>query len=232
MHRLSTLFFPTAVLLFSIVVVYLSVPRLIAHLKDSYPNTVYNQLVNHDDPPDEWIIKARNELEGAIDLHETSYFWLKSGNFTLNQVLSGKIEGSERENLIQKSIIANQMCLALSPVEPFVWYRLAMLYYLLDPEDVRIPEMIRLSIYTQTVEPYLLKPRVSLLLNFYKGFLDEEMNSMLNSQIRLMWKLRKKELLDLVYKNPDTGFLVSEVLANSPDDLIQYHELLRKLTQK
>lgn len=230
-HHLSKRIVPATVLLFSIIIVFLSIPRLISSLNASYPDTVYKRLLYDGKPVDQSIIKARNSLGTAIEWNETAYYWIQNGHFLLEQALSGQYEWEERQRLIHQSRNAYKLCLTISPVEPYVWYRMAVITHLLDRTDQRITDMLKLSIYTGRVKPNLLKARVFFLYK-YKGVLGDELTSMLQSQIRLLWQLRKKDLVEVVYKNPDIVPLVYKVLNNFPDDQLQFNQLLEKYTEK
>ena len=120
--------------------------------------------------------------------------------------------------------------LAGSPVDPYGWYRLAVINQQTGAPLADILQAAKLSLYAGPVEPELLLPRIKLLYT-YRRYLDEELQGLCRNQFRLAWELRKRELL--VWLAQETGAMawIEPVFVNHLDEWSELQNAVAKLAK-
>ncbi|TXL13101.1 hypothetical protein BMR05_12880 [Methylococcaceae bacterium HT4] len=217
-------------LFFSVFLVVFSFPRLIAGIKIIYPNAVHETLLYSEVPANELMLRAVAKDEEALDWVDNSDTWLQIGHFLQTLIYSGQYEEDEYLAMNAVADRANQLCLSLSVVEPYVWYRLAVNRFIFDEKDLDVAQLLKFSIYTGRIEPNLLLLRLSFSSRYIDSF-DEELISLVKDQIRLAWLLKKQALVNTVFYAPeDLKPFVYDAL--TPEDLQIFNQLLEKTIQK
>lgn len=175
---------------------------------------------------DAYVAKDEEAL-GWVDNSDT---WLQIGHFLQTLIYSGQYEEDEYLAMNAVADRANQLCLSLSVVEPYVWYRLAVNRFIFDEKDLDVAQLLKFSIYTGRIEPNLLLLRLSFSSRYIDSF-DEELISLVKDQIRLAWLLKKQALVNTVFYAPeDLKPFVYDAL--TPEDLQIFNQLLEKTIQK
>lgn len=145
MKKLVSNFFPVIVLFFSVFLVVFSFPRLIAGIKIIYPNAVHETLLYSEVPANELMLRAVAKDEEALDWVDNSDTWLQIGHFLQTLIYSGQYEEDEYLAMNAVADRANQLCLSLSVVEPYVWYRLAVNRFIFDEKDLDVAQLLKFS---------------------------------------------------------------------------------------
>ena len=229
MERIANNFFLAIVVFLSLSLAVLSLPRLVSAITVIYPNAVHESLLYSETPANELMLKAKVKTEDALSWNDNSNYWLQIGNFL--QTLIWSDEYSKDEYLAMNVVAdkANQACLKLSVVEPYVWYRLAINRFIVNENDVEIINLLKFSIYTGRMEPNLLILRL-YFLSKYIDYFDKEMVGLVEDQIRLAWLLKTHQLLDTVISIPTLRPLVYDALDS--DELLIFNKRFEKTIQK
>lgn len=229
MKQISTYFFPAALLLCSLLLVAFSLPRLMAGLKMTYPNTVYQQLSTDKLVANEIIVQARVDAEEALAWNQSGFTWAVIAYYLHELIYSDEYSVEDYLELASIAELANKNSLLLSVVEPYVWYRLGLIHFIYDKQDTANVNFLKLSMYTARVEPDLLILRLTFLAH-YLNSLDDELKGLMLDQIRLAWQFKKHDLLNLVITTPDLKPFVYNAL--NADDLLKFNQDFEKTIQK
>lgn len=138
--------------------------------------------------------------------------------------------GDSAQRLLQEIYQNTINGLGLSPVDPYNWYRLAVIKQILHHPSDKIIGAIRLSCYAGRVEPTLLLKRIRLL-QAYRNQLNDEMQDILHDQIRLAALLQFRRLIQLAYEQPDLIPVVGTALQHEPELWHRFQQSLDKLTR-
>jgi hypothetical protein len=200
----------------------LAIPRFIASLHALYPEAVYRQFKQARQPlPAEVYEQSNAALQQALAWHETGEYRQMQAFFDLLQNSAPRLAVHQRQRLIRQARGAITHGLQVSPVDPYAWFRLAVVEQLLKAQPRQIIEALRLSMYAGRVEPDLLAARLAFAYG-YRNVLDEEMLFLLKGQIRALWSFRKTELLAFASVHPDAVALIREALLDASDEWRQF----------
>lgn len=183
-------------MLLCLYMIIIALPRLIAAVYLLYPARVSEQfelkyeLVNLDH-----LVKSTEYVKKSLQWFENSSAW-SALSLAKSQQLH-LLESSFHEQIYQDIYQSNTQALALSPIEPFAWYRLFFTEQKLQATPEKIINNLRLSCYAGRVEPELVLKRVKMF-NQYQDLLNEEMLDILATQIRLSSLLEPRGLAQLV----------------------------------
>lgn len=229
MKKLSDNFFLVSFFFFSIVLGVLSLPRLIAGIKTLYPNAVYEHILQDEKPANELIVKANIKLKEAIEWNQNSHYWLQLAHFFQALIYSDEFKKNEYLALNSAADKANQNCLLISAVEPYVWYRLAVNRFIVDEKDMTIENLLKFSVYTGRIEPNLLISRLSFLARYIDSF-DDELISLVKDQIRLAWLSQRQQLINIIIDFPALQPFFYDALA--PEEHLILNQHIAKIIQK
>lgn len=180
--------------------IYAAVPRLFSAFYMLYPEQISKQF--KEDPRSvtlEQHQKSERYISQAISWFETGPLWQSLVLSQVNQL--DFIEVAAQDELILDIQQANSYSLSISPVEPYAWYRQAILAKSINIPAEQVVNNLRLSIYAARVEPDLLLNRITLF-NLYQDALDPETLAMFYEQIRLAANLKFHSLVKLVSSEP------------------------------
>ncbi|MGR8934187.1 MAG: hypothetical protein ACU837_07335 [Gammaproteobacteria bacterium] len=197
----------------------LAVPRFAASLYALYPEAVFQRFKQSKQTlPIDVYEKSSVDLEKAHNWFETAETWQMQAFFHLLRLNSAQtIAIEKRRQLILQANEAIIQGLRLSPVDPYAWFRLAVVDQMLDVNAKLLIEALRLSIYAGRVEPELLMPRLSLSYRYY-NLLDEDMRCLLKGQVRLAWLFRARELVVFAAEHQGVLPWIKDALFFSPGD--------------
>ena len=116
--------------------------------------------------------------------------------------------------------------LALAPVSPYAWARLAYIRFLQKGSSPGVASALRLSFLTGPFERDMVFPRLRLALAVYSNFSSEE-REMARRQIRFAWLLSRDEVVELAILSQ--RILVFRLaLVNQPQDLAIFDSMLKE----
>lgn len=205
-------------------------PRLISAFYLMFPAQVSEQFRKEPDSVNlSHLLKSEMYASMALDWFETGASWQV---LTLSKVRQlSYIAPSARQQKRQEIYQTNAKGLALSPIDPYAWYRLASIEKNLNHPANKIINSLRLSCYAGRVEPRLLLKRVGFL-HQYLAFLDKEMLDILFDQVRLSSLLQPRDLVTLVQQKPSLMPIVHEALQYDLEHLENFLQLFEKITHK
>ncbi len=163
MHRASTLIGAAAVFGFGAFVVWLAVPRTIAHATMARGNAAIEMLAQGGKvAPQQALatIAGRKQALGWLDLADG---WTDIGALSL--MLAGQSDHDQkaRTAFLDNAIRAFETGLALAPARPFAWLQLAQAHRARDAASARPFEAaLRMSYLTAPMEPRLIGQRVRI----------------------------------------------------------------------
>lgn len=207
-----------------------AIPRLISALYMFYPAQVNTQfkkdstlvgLKHH--------IKAEDYAINALKWFESSEIWQTLTVGKARQLVFIKAEFQSQK--IKEMYETNIQGLALSPIDPYSWYRLAIIQKKLHAPTHKILNNLRLSCYSGRIEPSLLIKRVSLF-NHYMPSLNTEMLEIMYDQIQLSSMLKMHDLVKLVQQQPILMTSVKKALQYDLDHWTNFIQLFEKTTHK
>jgi len=218
-------------LLFCVALLALSVPRLLGSLYAAYPETLLKQ---HKIVKDDFYRKAITELDVALSWHNDPQYWHLKSNCYLALYNSSTVTTEEKADTLAQAQIALEQGLALSPVDPFNWYKLASVRDLAGNSQHIIQSAYKLSLYSGRVEPDILISRLNFGLAHLKAF-DYETNDLWLKQIPIAYQIKPTELVNLTVHNPALKTFVFAVFLFQNDKLTHFinaFEIANKLTLK
>lgn len=211
-------------LLFCLSLLVLSFPRLIAAFYLFYPAQITEQFNKSSASVDlEHYIKSDEYIERSLRWSETGTSWQALAINKVRQIPF--LDAVSQHQILQVIDKANSNSLALSPVNPYAWFRLAVIEKSRNAEPIKVINALRLSCFAERVQQSLLLKRVKLLFSYQK-ILDDEMLAILYDQIYLASQLQFNGLVKLIKKSPDLLPLVEVALQH---DLEHWNKLLKRL---
>ncbi|MCK5353796.1 MAG: hypothetical protein KAJ63_01655, partial [Methyloprofundus sp.] len=210
--------------------IFAAVPRFISALYLLYPAQINEHYKKNVDSVDlNHHIKSAEYAKKALDWFESGSSWQ---TLTLSKARQlDFVEPSMQYKISQEIYQTNAQGLALSPIDPYAWYRFAATAKSMGLADKKIIDSLRLSCYAGRVEPELLLKRVTFLHRYFR-LLDNEMLEILYDQIRLSSLLRQRDLVKLVRQRSSLLPIVHESLQYDLELLNNFQQLFEKTTLK
>lgn len=211
-------------------VLMLAVPRFIASLYALYPEAALKQTQKNLSP--EVYEKSIAYLDQALAWYQNPDYSQSQAFLYLALLNASSLQPLEkRQVLLERAEAAIIQGLKLSPVDPYAWFRLALVEKMLKVPADKIINALRLSFYAGRVEPELLMQRLSFSYSFYNEF-NEEMQRLWQKQLTVAWAFHAAELVEFAALHPETKPLVEEAFAYSPDDWKKFSLALEIFIQK
>ncbi len=220
--------FPVFTLFAAFLVLCLAVPRLIASFYIAYPRFVEERMeTGH-------ISVATDAYQDLIHSVEQANHWSASStNWQLLSLIQtdnyfqhiDQLNDMERKSLLHKIKDAIVNGLKLSPVDPFAWYRLALIRQDEGCSAKEIIELLKMSIFLQGVSPEMVIRRVTLMLKYNNTINGPDFNILLR-QIRLAWKFKSTELVKLLLDHTEYTSIVNKAFLNEPLELLEIKKML------
>ena len=208
----------------------LAVPRFIASLYALYLEAAFKQTQKK--LPAEDYEKSIVHLTQALAWYENPEYWQTQAFFYLALFNSSPSYPLAKEQELLKQAQASVIQgLRLSPVDPYAWFRLAMVDKMLQMPTAQIINALKLSFYSGRVEPDLLMPRLSFSYDYYNAF-NEEMRGAWRKQIPVVWIFQAEQLVKFIALHPEAKFLVEQAFVYSPDDWKKFSHDLEIYIQK
>lgn len=223
----------TVIALFSIFLcfglLFLSVPRFIASLYALYPEATINQLSNN--LPTDVYRKSIVQLEHALAWDNNPEYWQNKA--LLHLTLSRDISLSKTDQQLAlidafQSIVKG---LQGSPVDPYAWYRLAVVESNLGMPGPAINSLLQMSILAGRVEPDLIMPRLILGM-IYFNFATPELREIWVKQFLLAWQFQPKVFVEFVVNNPGLKPLVDAAFLYDADQFSKFNNAFERTIQK
>lgn len=215
-------------LLSCILLVMTALPRFSAALYLLYPQQIDRQYRR-----DGSSISLNQHLESALAIkkalqwNESAEAWQR---LSIAQAHALQDTRNPTPALLHDIYHSIRSGLRLSPIDPYNWYRLAVAEQTLHHPDAKIINALRVSVYAGRVEPGLLLKRIRLL-HAYRQQMDEEMQTILQDQIRLAGLLRFRDLLQLAHEQPSLIPSIAKSLQYDPEIWHSFLQSLDKLTR-
>ena len=194
-------------------------PRLRGQLLAAYPRTVNSHLGLK--PSVAVLQQAVADLQQALTSDADPGHQQMLGILLATIASDHSLPLLEKINAWQQAKSAFREGLAASPVDPYGWYRLALINQQTGMPLADILQALKLSLYAGPVEPELMMERIKLLYA-YRRYLDSELQGLAQHQLRLAWELKKSQLLVWLARESDALAWVEPVFV---DHLEQWSEL-------
>ena len=208
----------------------LAVPRFIATNYTLYPNTAYRLTENI--LPLTVYENSIIDLTSALSWHKQADYWQSLGHFYTELLKSNPyIPEEQKQAHLKNAQAAILEGLALSPVDPYGWYQLALIDSQLKAPRLTIINALRLSFYAGRVEPELVIPRLFFSYDYYNDF-SADMQKIWQKQITIAWLFKRPQLVRFVLLHPEAKQLVLNAFINAPDDAKQFISMLAAITNK
>jgi hypothetical protein len=213
-----------------IIIVLTAIPRLMAAFYMLYPAQVNQQFKeDYQSVSIEHLLKSEEYIKQSLSWFSHGAAWQ---SLTINTARQLNFVTSDlRPKKIQAIYQANTQGLALSPIDPYGWYRLAIIEKNRQDLPLKVLNSLRLSCYSGRVEPALLIKRVSLF-HHYLTSLDTEMLSILYDQIQLSSIFRLKDLVKLAQKEPVLIISIQKALQYAPENWNNFIQQFKKAVRK
>lgn len=208
------------ILITSIVVLCLALPRFIAGIYSAYPQFIQDRI---DTESFKLANNAYSDLYHSVtqanNWSESSINWRLLSQLQTEEYFTrfDWLTDVEKKSLLARIEIAIIDGLKLSPIDPYSWYRLARIRQIEGFPSEDIIKAIEMSIFTQRMAPDLFIQRISLLLSF-KTDLNESLYAMLLAQIRLAWQFKRHDLVALVAQHINDKPLFNKAFSNYPEE--------------
>lgn len=212
MKNLSGRILPAFMLLSSILLLYIGVPRFLAELMLVPGTPIYERLNLGEQVTDEELDVLQDSREQAVSFvdHPKAYNQLGYVFLVRTQRASS---GHERIAFANQAIEALNTSISLAPVNTFAWARLATAYMLVGPEhNPKAVEAWRTSVALARFEPFLFLTRNHIGISLYQE-LDEEGRAILKEQVNLTYDWNRGQLRTYARQNelvPWIAFLLHE----------------------
>jgi hypothetical protein len=211
-------------IVFCLNLLVLSFPRLMAALYLLNPAQVSQQpekLANL--ARLQKLLQTNERIEHSLSWYETAENWQL---LVINKIRQMPMLDVVAQDLALQYIdAANRQSLALSPVNPYAWFRLALVGNIRKDPAKKVIDAVRLSCYAERVQPLLLLKRIKLLYP-YQAQLDDEMKAVLYDQIYLASQYRLWDLIVLIKQSAGLLPLVEIALQYDAD---RWNRILKRL---
>lgn len=200
----------------ALIVLTLAVPRLIASLWELRPAAYLDSSSASSALTTQQLLVIKPELVQALNIFETAHNYENLG--LVNQRLAQLSDAAEerRSALLLESEQAIRSSLALSCANPYAWLNLALLDRQLGKEPEVIIDALSMSLLTGRAETRLYLERLQLAFEYYPAVAGD-IAPLLAQQLRLAWKDKRNEVLQLVLKYKMQTVL-SAALSYTPAD--------------
>lgn len=217
--------------MFCLALIFLALPRLGASIELLYPEQSSDILNKKGEQPNlSYLLKNQLYIEAAQQWHVGS----KAHELlAFNQMQQMRwVPPQALNELLQSSYEHNSKALAQAPINPYVWYRQALLEFDLPAFDRLFAlNSLRLSCLSARVQPELLIPRSQLFLR-YEDALNEDLQELFEEQLRLAIMFKKGDMIKFAYVHPDVLYRLERALQNTPELWQNFLRKLEKYTQK
>jgi hypothetical protein len=192
-------------LLLGLVLMVVAGPRLVAALLDGPADRVVFYLQDGANVTDEALSGLIAARRSAAAWHETAQGQRDIAAAALQLIHRGRqaADYEEAERAVRRS-------LALAPVDPHTWARLAHIAWLRDREAHAASTALRASIQVGAYEPTLTAWRVGLILRLWDAVAAED-RSIFAAQIRQLAKDEPDTLIRLG-TDPEAARIIDEAL--------------------
>lgn len=169
------------------------------------------------------LLQTNERIEHSLSWYETGENWQL---LVINKIRQMPMLDVVAQDLALQYIdAANRQSLALSPVNPYAWFRLALVGNIRKDPAKKVIDAVRLSCYAERVQPLLLLKRIKLLYP-YQAQLDDEMKAVLYDQIYLASQYRLWDLIVLIKQSAGLLPLVEIALQYDAD---RWNRILKRL---
>lgn len=207
----------------------LSVPRFIASLYALYPEATINQL--SDNLPAEIYRKSIIQLERALIWDNNPEYWQNKALLHLALSGDGSLSKTDQQLALIDALQAIIRGLQESPVDPYAWYRLAIVESKLNMPASAINSLLQMSIFAGRVEPELVMPRLILGMSFYNSAAPE-LREMWLKQFVLAWQFQPKQFVKFVVENPGIKALVDAAFLYDADQSSKFNHAFEKTVKQ
>jgi hypothetical protein len=205
---------------------YLSVPRLVAAVL-LFPGDRPLQALQNERIP------SIAELEAIASSRTAAMRWIDQGQLWTDRSLArltliqDAAKGKEPAAALRQSALRDlDIGLALAPVSPYAWARLAYVRFLQNGSSPGVASALRLSFLTGPFEREMIFERLRLALAVYSNFSSEE-RELVRRQIRFAWLLSRDDLVELAILSQRT-LVFRLALVNQPQDLAIFDSMLKE----
>jgi hypothetical protein len=184
-----------AVLALGIALITLAVPRTAAYSLMVPGKAVLSDLARGKTVGPERLRAAIAGHEKALSWLDDPDGWIEIGAFTLVLARQRNMPDVDRTSLLDQSRGAISTGLALAPLRPFGWSRLAQVHQMLGRDAETMDRLLGISAATGALEPRLLTQRVRIGYAARSG-LSDATAARLTAEVRLWAKHQPTSLAD------------------------------------
>lgn len=193
MKNLSGRILPAFMLLSSILLLYIGVPRFLAELMLVPGTPIYERINLGEQISDDDLNVLQESREQAVSFvdHPKAYHQLG-----VVFILRAHRASTEAQRIVEAKLAIKHIktSLELAPVNTFAWARLATAYMLVGPEhNEKAVEAWRTSVALARFEPFLFPTRNHIGISLY-GDLSDEDRATLREQINLTYNWNRGQL--------------------------------------
>jgi hypothetical protein len=208
-----------------ILTLYFAVPRTIAAILLSPGNPPLRSLQNERAP-------SAAGLAAIIDSRTAAAGWIDQGRLWTDLALARLVEveraaKGQSPDPAKLDEISRDLAkgLALAPVNPHAWARLAYVRFL-QKDQPGVATALRLSFLTGPFEADMTFQRLRLALAVWSNFTTED-RELARRQIRFGWLLSRDEVVELAILSRRT-LVFRLALVNQPQDLAIFDSMLKE----
>jgi hypothetical protein len=202
------------------------------------PRTVAAALLLPGDGPLRALQNGRAPAPGAVEAivgsRTAAAHWVDDGRLWTDRALARLVEAEltaakdkQPPDPAKLEEISRDLAtgLALEPVNPHGWARLAYLRFL-QKKQLEVASALRLSFLTGPYEADMTFPRLRLALAVWSNFTTEE-RELARRQIRFGWLLSRDEVVELAILSRRT-LVFRLALVNQPQDLAIFDSMFKE----
>jgi len=212
------------------VLLYLGVPRTVAAVKALPGNEILRQVLRGH------VVPA-TAVEQLIATREATVVWTDRGrdwtDLGLAQLLLANLRARGEvmdQVLLKQSIASLEEGLAMAPLSPTAWLRLAYARSVMDGPSPAVADALRMSILTGPHEPELAFLRLRLCLLAWDHLSDDD-RVLVRRQIRFAWQVSRRSLVTLAEESTRLREIRLGLLED-PDALAEFERMLRGLRER
>lgn len=203
---LSAKILPAFMLVSSLILLYVGVPRFLTELMLVPGTPIYERINLGEQVSDEELDILQESREQAISFvdHPKAYDQLGQ-----THLIKARRAGVPETRLMhaKKAREALETSLELAPLNTFGWLRLATAYMLISPElNEKAVEAWRTSVACARFEPFIFLPRNHVAISLY-SLLSEEDRAILREQVLLTYNWNRGRLRNYAHQNNLTNWI-------------------------
>lgn len=208
---------------------WLAVPRFVGSLYALHPQATLDQ--QHNNLPIDAFHQCIRQLDDALAWDNNPEYWQNRGLCYLALSKYSEVDFIDRMRYLNDAKVSISNGLKLSPVDPYAWFRLAVVEHKLDQPNSVIRSALQMSFYAGRVEPDLVIPRLIFAYDFLTDA-DQEFKIAWQKQLPIAWQFQKNKLLAFVMQKPDIKPMLETSFELDPTNLANFLKAFESASKK